>query len=153
MGHNRVCFPKPQPCLTRQLVASMWSFFRATHHQPLIPMLTGCFFRFHSFHTSTTSLIYRLCSGASSRRLLSTSDPTFNRGPTMCSNNYEHYDVATNKCFRYVYITPAIVWGEWHLFPWVAVAQVVLLIRHFHGYFRFHYSLYRTDVHARGRDT
>jgi hypothetical protein len=50
-------------------------------------------------------------SGASSRRLLSTSDPTFNRGPTMCSNNYEHYDVATNKCFRYVYITPAIVWG------------------------------------------
>lgn len=49
--------------------------------------------------------------GPTSRRLLSTQS-TFRPGVGMCSDEYEHFDPVAMKCFRYVYMTPAIMWGE-----------------------------------------
>ena len=48
--------------------------------------------------------------GTSSRRRLLSND-NFWPGPSECSHSDEHYDVESGSCFRYVYMTPAILWG------------------------------------------
>merc|ERR1712070_65058 len=60
--------------------------------------------------SSNTPAIASAESHNNGRKLLS-ANALNEMGPGECSNTDEHFDVLTNTCFRYVYMTPAIMWG------------------------------------------